>query len=81
MVIVGIEGMAMMDGRIADGGVAAYVITFTLAAICVLFALKVARRYDGRPFRLFLPIRFTMGRDHVDRAAGRVGDCRRGGAG
>jgi len=46
LVILGILGIAVLDGRVADGWIAAYVSVFTLAAIYILFALKVARQWE-----------------------------------
>ncbi len=46
LVILGILGISVMDGRVPDGWIAAYMIVFTLAAIYTLFALKVARQWE-----------------------------------
>jgi hypothetical protein len=46
LVMLGILGIALMDGRVPDGWIATYMITFTLAAIYVLFALKVAQQWE-----------------------------------
>jgi regulator of protease activity HflC (stomatin/prohibitin superfamily) len=43
---VAILGIALMDGRVPDGWIAAYVIAMTLVAIYILFALKVARQWE-----------------------------------
>jgi len=46
LVILGILGISVMDGRVPDGWIAAYMVVFTLAAIYTLFALKVARQWE-----------------------------------
>jgi regulator of protease activity HflC (stomatin/prohibitin superfamily) len=43
---VAILGIALLDGRVPDGWIAAYVIAFTLVALYVLFALKVAQQWE-----------------------------------
>ena len=44
--LVGVLGALLMDGRVADGWIGAFVLAFTLAGVICMFAVQVARQWE-----------------------------------